>query len=113
METKIYSLFDGPATAFTQPMFFHTDGQAIRAVAASVNSQEENHISRTPADFTLFQLGTYDDKTGVIQSLSTPKRIALAVELVEDNKKQYSNVDLEKLMEEIKNLPALLKKQAE
>lgn len=69
MLLNIYSIFDSAAEAYTKPFYMHNDGLAIRAFQDNVNSEDQNNISNHPDQFTLFKIGTYDDKTGEITNL--------------------------------------------
>lgn len=81
MTKKIYSLKDEKAEAFSQPFFMDTDGQALRALDGIVNNPE-TQVNRYPQDFTLYRLGTYDEKTGRLESRETPKLLASATDFV-------------------------------
>jgi hypothetical protein len=132
MEMKIYSIFDAVASAFMQPQYFLNDGMAMRSLQQAVNAEEPNAIKNQPADFTLYHIGTFDDKKGELIPEEVPRRVTIAVELIEGDTKQYTNADLEGLVKQVEELktqaikdkndlldvlkndiPELLKKQAE
>ena len=109
MLLKAYSVFDGTAQAFAQPFYMANDGMAIRAFAGTVNDQKDgNTIAAHPEQFTLFQIGTFDDKTGVIEKLETPRSIGLGVEFVENDRKIYRDADMDLVLKEIDKLKNLL-----
>lgn len=63
MLKKVFSIFDEKAEAYLNPFYLDTTGLAIRAITDCVN--DPNHqFARHPADYTLFQLGEWDDTTG-------------------------------------------------
>lgn len=68
----IYAIYDKKADAFMQPNFMATDGAAIRAFSDTVNrkstDERPNMISMHASDYEFYKLGTYDDKTGLIES---------------------------------------------
>ena len=81
MLNKMFAIYDSKAEAYNTPFFFTTIGQATRAFSdeiANPRSQLHSH----PEDFGLFELGTYDDATAKIESLSVPKLLGLASEFV-------------------------------
>lgn len=81
MILKIFTVYDSKAEAFLQPFLFSSTGQALRAFADSV--ADSNHqFARHPEDFTLFELGTYDDNGAKFDLLDTPKSLGLALEYV-------------------------------
>lgn len=64
---RIYSVYDEKMDAFGTPMFFHSDGVATRSFSDEVNRRaSDNNLNRHPNDFSLFSLGSYNDKTGEI-----------------------------------------------
>lgn len=71
MVRKIFSVFDEKAGAYLQPFFFDTKGQAIRAITDCVN--DPNHgFYRHASDYTLFELGEFDDTHGTFNPLNSP-----------------------------------------
>lgn len=65
MHMKVFSIFDCKTEAFAQPFFAVARGAAERAFSDIVN--DANHpIGRHPADYTLFEIGEYDDREGVV-----------------------------------------------
>lgn len=113
MKMKMYTFFDSAAQAFTNPFFMHNDGLAIRAFQDNVNSSEENNMSLHPDQFTLFKVAEWDDKNASMDVYETPQRVAIGVELINDEKKQYANVDLKGLEEQVRELVAYQKARIE
>lgn len=70
---KIFSIYDEKAEAFLQPFFMETVGQAERALIDCM-SDENHNFARHSADYTLFQIGEFDQSTAVI----TPNKIGLS-----------------------------------
>jgi len=70
---KIFSIYDEKAEAFLQPFFMETVGQAERALIDCL-SDENHNFSRHSADYTLFQIGEFDQTTAEI----TPLKIGLS-----------------------------------
>lgn len=66
MKLFCYAIYDSAARAYGRPWFQPNDGLAIRAFQALVNAKEETDVSLYPDQFTLFQIGEYDDTEGVI-----------------------------------------------
>lgn len=78
MQVKVYAIRDAKTEAWLQPMFFVNTAQALRQFGDSL--QDENTFSKHPEDFSLWQLGEYDDTTGKLSPLDTPTCIGQAVE---------------------------------
>lgn len=62
-----YSLFDSKSGTFSPPFFCLSRGIAIRMVM-DIMADQNTTPARYPDDFTLFELGNFDDATGVIIS---------------------------------------------
>lgn len=81
MLNKIFSVYDTKAEAFNTPFFMSTLGQATRGFADEVNNPN-SLLSKHPEDYTLFELGEYDDSNASFTLLPSPKNIGLALEFV-------------------------------
>lgn len=66
MQTILCSLYDSKAQRWFTPLNFRNRADALRQLETMVN-EGQNEVSRWPADFTLFQIGTYEDLTGEIK----------------------------------------------
>lgn len=58
----MFALYDSKAEAYLVPFFMKTRGMAIRAVTADL--QKNADLSRFAADYTLFELGFFDEMSG-------------------------------------------------
>ena len=83
MNIKLFAIFDSKVEAYMQPFFSSTEGSAIRSFADVVNDGK-SQIWSHPEDYTLFMIGSFDDRSGKIEPLSTPKSLGVAVEYVKD-----------------------------
>ena len=81
MILKVFSVFDSKAEAYMQPFFMATRGQAIRAFSDTC-SDKSTQFSRHPGDFTLFEIGSYDDSTGVMSSYEAKISLGVATEFL-------------------------------
>lgn len=62
---KIYSVYDSKAETYTPPFFQHHEAMAVRTFGDCCN--DINHtFGKHPEDYTLTDLGFYDDSTGTI-----------------------------------------------
>ena len=66
---KVYSIFDKKAVVYSPLMTFENDIYAIREFEHIASS---GLIRRYPADFSLYCVGTYDDKVGLITAEPVP-----------------------------------------
>jgi len=87
MLLTIFSVYDSKVSAFMPPFFMRNKGEAIRAFV-QIATSGDNNIVKYPADFTLFQLGTFDDLTCKFVLNSTPLSIGTALDLKCSNDNQ-------------------------
>ena len=74
----VVAVKDRAADAFGRPFFLPTAGMAVRSFMDEVNREaEDNQLHKHPDDFDLYQLGTYDDSTGMVECYETPKLLML------------------------------------
>lgn len=59
---KVFTIYDSKSDAYLQPFFLHTTGQAVRAISDCVNDPK-HQFAKHPADYTLFEIGTFDDSS--------------------------------------------------
>lgn len=79
----VVSVFDSAANGFGRPAFVAAVGAAMRGFSDEVNrSHEENPMNRHPADFTLYELGTWDDADGRFELHDRPKSLVRAVDVI-------------------------------
>lgn len=83
MILKIFSVYDCKVEAYMSPFFMQSRGQAIRAFGDTVKDTS-SQFSKHPADFTLFELGTYDDSSASFDLHVTPINLGVAIELSGD-----------------------------
>lgn len=70
----IVSVRDSAANAFGRPLFVQSQGVAMRSFADEVNRVDpQNEMNKHPEDFELFELGTFDDRSGGLMFFDKPK----------------------------------------
>lgn len=68
MILKAFSLLDTKVSAFHTPFFMAHVGHAIRA-CSELGADLSTTVGRHPADFHLYEIGTYDDQSGILTAL--------------------------------------------
>ena len=63
-----------------------TKGEATRAFMTTVNDPK-SHLNKYPADFTLFEIGTYDETKGLVTPHKTNINVGVAVEFLTTSEK--------------------------
>jgi len=95
---KIYAVYDSAVGAHMHPMFFQSRGQAVRAwLDACVDPNTQ--FSKHPADFTLFEIASYDEETGQFENLPAKINLGTALELTSQTIKAVGGLSAEKSSE--------------
>lgn len=89
---KIYSVFDSKVGAYLQPMFFRSKGEAIRSFSTAV-SDSAHDFNKYAEDFTLFELGEWDQEKGVLLPHPTALAVGKAIEFVPRDVEPVTPVD--------------------
>lgn len=78
---KIFTVYDTKAEAYLQPFFMQTRGAAIRGFTELVN--DKNHsFGKYPADYVLFEIGSFDDHTGLISANIAPLSVGVGIDFL-------------------------------
>lgn len=72
MKQKVFAVYDSLARVFFPPFYVSHEAQARRSFMAIANDKE-SAISQHPQDFTLFEIGEFDDELGAL--IPHPKHI--------------------------------------
>ena len=66
---KIFSIHDNAAKAYLLPFFLPTLGLATRTFSDCIND-DTHAFGRNPKDYTLFEIGTWNDATAEVDYLT-------------------------------------------
>lgn len=64
---KAFTILDTKTGIYNAPFFVHLAAHAIRAICDLCNAGDSTP-ARYPHDFMLFEIGEYDDNTGLLSS---------------------------------------------
>lgn len=78
--TKLISIYDSKAELYSYPMIIRSSGEALRLIAAD-SLNPETKLARHPADFTVFEIGEFDEHTGRVTQHPANINIGAVVEL--------------------------------
>lgn len=80
---SICTVFDSAAQAYNRPVFVPHANLARRSFQDEINraGDQSNQMHSHPEDFTLFELGLYDDATARFELHPEPRMIARAKDL--------------------------------
>lgn len=79
MINRVYTVFDSKVESYMLPFFMQAKGAAIRAFSDLVNNPE-HAFCKHKEDYTLFEIGTYDDSSAKLESYFAPISLGCAVE---------------------------------
>lgn len=68
MKHVICSVYDSATEAYMRPFTAQTVGQAVRMFEDEVRA-EGNPLSAHPEDYSLFQIGTFNDNTAEMENV--------------------------------------------
>lgn len=63
---KMFTVYDSKAETYLRPFSMTTTGQAIRGFITTLNDGK-SEMCLYPADFTLFEIGLFDETKGTIE----------------------------------------------
>lgn len=84
MKLKTFAIKDLKIEAFKNPLFLHTQGEAIRALTDELKNPQSLFASH-PADFILYELGTYETDTAKFDLHEQPQLVICCDELIDKN----------------------------
>jgi len=81
MKLQVYAVYDAAVGCYMQPFFLRSKGEALRSFMDAV-SDRKTQFSIHPEDFSLFQVGEYEEATGTLIPSLTPVKIVAALDVV-------------------------------
>ena len=79
MILKMFTVYDSKIEAYLQPFYMQSTGAALRAFEDTCKD-ENSQFNQHPGDFTLFEVGTFDDQTCRIQTHDAKINLGCAIE---------------------------------
>lgn len=75
----VYSIYDEKVESYSQPFFAATNSAAIR-MFTDLATDGQSTIYKHPQDYTLYQIGKWDDEKGQIESFDNLNNLGRANE---------------------------------
>ena len=91
MRVYLYALYHGSMEVYTAPQPQQNDNMAIQSLYKALQDQNAP-VAQNPFDYALFNLGEYDDQSGLITPLIPPKPVITAVEALQGLKKHQKRL---------------------
>lgn len=85
---KIFTVYDSKADAYMQPFFMRSHGEAVRSWIDAVNDPN-TAFNKHPEDFTLFEIGEFDDGSALFTPAVAKRSIGTAVEFKRQQKEVH------------------------
>jgi len=89
---KVYSVFDQKAEAFLQPFYSVSHGTAVREFTAAVQTTE-HQFQKFSEDYVLFDLGEFDEATGIFSQPDSPIPVLRASAVLENTRATLRNIN--------------------
>ncbi|WNK13495.1 MAG: nonstructural protein [Microvirus sp.] len=83
MKYSLFSVFDRVAATFGAPFMQQNTRLAVRSFGIAVNDPN-SMMFKAPDDYSLHELATFDDDTGIVECLTKPTPVAYASQLIKD-----------------------------
>ncbi len=77
MKIRIFSVYDSKAEAYLEPFYSMTVGLATRSFETAVN-EEGHQFAKYAGDYTLMELGSFDQGTAGFEIHKQPINLGLA-----------------------------------
>lgn len=77
---RMYTVYDAKAEHYLLPFFVRAHGHAVRLFTESANTPD-HEFCKHAEDYTLFQMGVYDDESARFDLLPTPEPVVKALEV--------------------------------
>lgn len=81
---KLFSVYDSKTEAYGVPFAMITKGEALRGFA-DVANDPQTQICKYPGDFTLFELGEFNELNGMFNIYETKINLGTAIEFKKEN----------------------------
>lgn len=99
---RVYAIYDSKSEAYYPPFFQATTGLAIRYFTELANDQKTT-IGKYPHDYALYEIGTYDDGTAILEPQGRHTHHGKAIEFVQEEEKfpleRGTQMELEKAID--------------
>lgn len=86
MKTKVFSIYDTKAKVYNLPFYSQQVASAIRMFGDVANDRNTS-INKHPADYVLYEIGTFDDQEGVLTALIPYGNLGYASDYIDVVKK--------------------------
>lgn len=79
MQYKVFTVYDSKVKFYKTPFVLRTAGEALRGWQ-EVSNDKTTQIGKYPADFTLFEIGEWDEESARFEQYEVKKNLGSALE---------------------------------
>ena len=97
---KAFTVYDSKAEAYLAPFFTQSRGLALRSFTDAVNTKDHS-FNRYPSDFTLFEIGEFDEEAGRLVPHQALVSLGVAVEFLRPAELGVGQLALEAMREKL------------
>lgn len=91
MKYVLVSVYDSKAAEYQLPRGFKRVEMAERSFGLAC-ADEQNDFNKYASDYSLFEVGVYDDDTGIAESLNAPRLIITAPQAKAKYTRYYESI---------------------
>jgi len=81
MLMSVFAIYDSGISTWLPPLYARNKGEIMRWFSEAVNDSTSK-LAKHPSDFTIFEIGTWDDGNCKFDLLKTPVSLGIAIEFV-------------------------------
>lgn len=81
MKINVYSILDSAVESFNQPFYARSRAEAVRMFREACKTDKS--FIANPRDYTLFEVGGFDDASGALTAPNAPIRVISAAEAIQ------------------------------
>lgn len=81
MKTKLFSVYDHITQTYGQPFPAMSPADACRQITTVIATSPQSLITNNPKDYTLFEIGEFDDHKGEFFNCAPPSLVAHVFQL--------------------------------
>lgn len=81
MILKAFVVYDTKSCVYENPFFVHTPAAAVR-MFSDISNDKQHPIGAHPEDYILYEVGTYDNATGLLAPHAAPHPLGHASDYV-------------------------------
>ncbi|AXH74725.1 MAG: nonstructural protein [Microviridae sp.] len=79
--SRLFAFYDDKAMFFMPPAVAANENAIMRSLRAAKDEMPDAPFVRYPGDFILYDVGSFDEQTGVVDGLAVPRRVATFSEI--------------------------------